>query len=714
MWIKNALKGSLLALAISALAYLNIILFQSAVFGWCILFVFLLWSSKIVHLFLIKYFQFSGSVRIKVLSSFLVLAILGFVTGILSLVSRFTPLTVSFSIFVCALSFSLLKKMIKFENEFLPEIEDDQKQVIEQVPSSKIGLALYLVLVSFAFYFLNISKTDIAIFTPWQTISVSYIYLFFAATFVLGYLLFSKLKSGMLLFLLIVHSVLLHAYLPLSHEFFYGADGWRHLAIQNSMLSLGVEKTLQFSIVPISFWQRFNFGSLAYAQFDSLALFFKMLCGLDLIVFLRYFVPVVWSVIFPILMYELARTFDWEKKRALFLVWFSLLPFALQASGSMSLPSNLSFLFWLLVLLLQFKNNQNYSLTGLITITILGTLSLFGHSLYVVLFGLSYILFLFLDSPKTINMIRRIRIITAIIFSVLLIPILELITNFSQLSSKIKLWPQIKAILGSFGAWYAATGLRASDITVGNIIFNQPPLSALVTNVFTINRLWICVFMLALWVAFVFGWNKLLNKQKNNFEIIWLILTVGLFGGYILSRYFLVGENILSRRLDAVLAVLFVLPVAYYLFDILIKQKNTLKQRSLLFFVIFVCSLTTTASYTLGPDIQVVSQSQFSAANYVWKEIKNSNDVPCVLSDTYTSLVLEGVSGKKVVGGGFPMNLYFSQPELNRLLIVSKTQPDQALFQAKKILNSNTCFLIGEYNLPDPIIKFGEIKVYKN
>lgn len=714
MGIKFFLRKIVLALLFASLAFVNIVFLKNAFFGWCILALFVFWSSKFIHIFLVKYFDLSRAFRIRMLSVFLVIAVLGFVAGIMSWVYKITPITLSLTFFITGLMASCLKYITGEDSGVIPEITDDHKQVIEEVPSPKVALVLYFVLLFSGFYFLSNSQTGEAILTPWQTISTSYIYIFFAATLLLGLLIFSKLKSSTLIFLLVLQSLMLHAYLPLSHIFFYGADGWRHLGIENSMLLDGVGKTLLFSTAPISFWQRFNFGSLAYAQFNSLALVFKMICGLDFITFIRYFIPIVWSVTLPILLYEFARALNWEKKRALLLVWLSLLPFALQVSGSFGLPSNLSLLFWLLLLLLQFKNKQKFTWIGQIIIIILGALTLFGHSLYFILFGMSLVLFRLTNFSNGEGDFKKTKTTFAILLSLLLIPGLELISHFSQFSSHIDWWAQTKALFGSFSAWYLATGLRTSDITAGNIIFNQPSLDALAVNFLTTQRFWICGFMLTLWIIFVYGWNKILSKQKDNSNLIWLSLTVGLFGGYIISRYFLIGENILSRRLDAVLAILFILPVAYSLYEIIIIQKTVLKQRVTLFFVIFFCSLAVTASYTLGPDIQVVSQSQYLAADFVWQKTKIDSSHACVISVTYTLLALEGLSGKKIVGGGFPMNLYFTQSELNQLLKLAQTQPQLTLTQAKKMLNVDNCYLVGDYDLLDSIAKFGKIKVYKN
>ncbi len=714
MWIKSFIKNSVPALVFAGLVYFNIVFLQSYFFGWIVLVCFFVWASRLTHVFLVKFFALSQAVRIRVLAVFLVLAVVGFVAGILSWVYKMTPMILSIAFLVVGLLASYLKNLTNEAAGVVPEIEDAHKQVLEEVPSAKVGLVLYLVLVSAGFYFLNISQTGLDISTPWQTISVSYVYIFFAATLVIGCLIFSKLKSGTLLFLFILHALLLHAYLPLSHSLFYGADGWRQLAIENKMLSESVEKTLSFSSAPTSFWQQFNFGGLAYAQFNSLGLLFKLICQTDLIMFLRYFIPIVWSIILPILLFEIARAFDWEKKRALLFVWLSALPFALQVSGSFSLPSNLSFLFWLFIFLLQLKNRQNYNLVGLFSIIILGLFSIFGHSLYFILFCLNFILLNILNFKKKNQLLDKIKILVVFIFSLLLIPGFELISKFSKFNTKIDFFAQIKAILGSLSGWYVATGLRVSDITVGNIFFNQPPLNALVTNIFTTNRGWICIFMLLFWLVFILGWYKMLKQSKNNFNSAWLILTIGLLGGYIISRYFLIGENILSRRLDAVLAVLIILPVAYWLYETIIIQKNIFYQRVVMFVAIVFCSAAITASYTLGPDSIVISQSQYLAADYIWQKEKLSGKNICVLSDTNTLLALEGVSGKKIVGGGFPINLYFAQPERENMLKLAQINPDLALSQSKKLLNANDCYLVGENSLPFPVAQFGQIKIYNN
>jgi len=696
MRIKFFFKEAAWAAILAILAYFNIIFWQNAFLGWAILLVFCLYEGKIAHNFLIKYYGLSCALRIFVLSVFLVLAVLGSVGGMLFWLFRLTPSILAVSFLVVGLIFGYIKYITGSVGKSEPEIDDQSKQVLEEPPSAKVGLLLFWVLVIVGFYLLHVSKTTLAISTPWQTISSYYIYIFFGVTLTVGLLIFSKLKSSTLLFLLIVHSFLLHAYLPLTHSLFYGADGWRHIASENSLWLQGDYLKPQLSN-QINFWQRIDFGEMAYAQFNALAIFLKTLCQVDLVDYIREFIPKVWPIILPILLFELARLLKLEKKNALFLVWFSSLPFALQASGSFTLPVNFSFLFWLLILLLQLKNQEDFSWPGQIFILFLGGLLAFGHSLYFILFLIVFILLKIIYFLPT----RFIYNFFILLMTAVAVPALELVSKFSQFNPNIDWWTAIKSIAGNFSGWYLTAGLRASDITVGNIILNQPPLSALVINIFTHNRFWLVAVMLIFWSIYFFVSLRWVQNSARE-KVFLVILTFGLLGGYMISRYFLLGENILARRLDAVLAALVIFPVAHWLYEFILSMNNFYWKRVVVFLIIFIFSTAISTSYSLGPDTITVSGEQYLTMDYIWQREKNSEKI-CVLSDTYSLLSLEALSAKKFVGGGFPINSFFAQPEREQLLKLSQTDPQSALNEAKKITNLSNCYLVGKYNLPHPL-----------
>ncbi|EKD43070.1 MAG: hypothetical protein ACD_72C00471G0001 [uncultured bacterium] len=522
-----------------------------------------------------------------------------------------------------------------------------------------------------------------------------------------GLLIFSRLKSGTILFLLVAYGLLLHSYLPLSHILFYSGDGWRHIAVENNLLSQTVSQIFISPDQPISFWQRFDFGSLAYAQFNAIALFLKTLGGVELLNFMRWFIPVTWSVVLPIVLFEIAHALNWEKKNALFLVWLTALPFALQVSGSFTLPSNLGVLFWLVCLLLQIKLSQQNSLAGNIFLIFLGLISIFGYSLYFILFWLSFVLI----KLSRLSVERKGFCFVATVLATLCLPAIELISHFSVWKEKINWLGQIKAVVINFTGWIISFDLRANDTTAGNIIFNQPSAVTIVRNIFTVYPQWIFIFMSLFWIVYLVAVYKM-HRTKDRLNNFWLQISFGLLGSYIISRYFLGGENIFTRRLDAVLAILIILPLSKILYDFCVQQSSSGKKLST-FLVILVLSVAVTASYTLGPDASILSGAEYSAADNVWTREKNNDQKICVLAESNPLFVLEALSAKKVVGGGFPINSFFAQPEYVQILAQSKSDPIGAVAAAKQLLNVSSCYLVGDYDLPNPLSKFENIKVYK-
>ncbi|MCX6779868.1 MAG: hypothetical protein NT034_01665, partial [Candidatus Magasanikbacteria bacterium] len=627
-----------------------------------------------------------------------VLSVLGSVSGAVALIYQMSALALAIGIFITGLFFGYLKLHSTTEIDILAEFEDQNKKVVEELPTSKAGVMLYLAIVAYAFYLLYQSKSAAILSTPWQTISPQFILVFFIATLILGLLTFSRLKAGTILFLLFIHSLLLHTYLPLSHELFYGADGWRHLATQASWWQQGTIISPSLSTVPVGFWQRLDLGSLAYAQFNAISLLFQKLCQVDPILFIKYFLPVVWSIVLPIILFELVRAYDLKKRTALFLVWFAAWPFALQVSGSFSLPINLGILFWLLSLWLMIKNNKKPTDSGRVFLIILGILFIFTHTVFFVLYWTAFVL---------INLLKinfsKVSLLLIGIAVAAVMPAIELVSNFSNLNHGINWWAQIKTLLGSFSGWYLAFGLRARNVGVGNIFFNQPSLDSFIPNLFTVWRGWIVVMMIIFLVVWLLGIRKMLqaNSRLNNF---WVIFSIGVLTSYVVSRYFLSGDNIFARRLDATLAVLIILPVVYL-------GHEFLKNKVVIFLTVFIFSAAIAASYTLGPDTRVVSGAEYDAMQYIWNREAGNKKI-CVLADTYPLLALEQISARRVVGGGFPINSSFAQPERINLLNVSYANPSLAVSQAKGWAGTENCYLVGDYQTLWPSKQFGNIKVY--
>jgi len=697
-------KEITVSLAVAFLTLINMMFWGRAGMGWLILLFFLWYFGNGAHKFLRKYFSLSGAWRIFILSMFLVLMVLGSISGVLALIYKMSPLSLSIGFLITGLIFSYLKLISADTEEKIDEINDEHKQVLEQVPGAKNGILLYFILIVSGFYFLKLNQSGDALISPWQVISTHYIWIFFAATMVLGFLIFARVKANTLLFLLILHSFLLHAYLPLSQSMFFGADGWRHLALENSWWDKGVIVAPNLSGASLNSWQKLDFGTFAYAQFNALSLIFQKLCLVRPITWFRDFLPFLWPAIFAILVFEIARSIGGDKRQALWVVYLTAWPYALQVSGSFNLPVNVGFLFWLLAILLFIKNSEKFSETALEFLIFIGVLFIFGHSLFLLLFWLAWALLFIIKKYHSAVVVGVITLLTA-----LFLPVIELISGFSQWPQNINWWSQLKMLAGSLSGYYSAFGLRTNNINVGNIFFNQGANEALVINWFTTWRGYFIVVMVVFWIISLLSWIKN-YKSQSYLNIFWIVLSVSLLGGYIISRYFLRGENIFNRRLDATLAILLLLPVANYLYNLIKNNFNF--SRLAIFVTVMIFSLATIGSYTTAPDSRAMSWAEYSALSYIWSREKNQPSV-CVLADTYPLLALEEISHRRIVGGGFPIDSFFGQKERVQLLKLAATNIKEAMDRSRQLVGTPYCYLVGDYNFPKIDIQFQNIKVYK-
>ncbi|MSU75579.1 MAG: hypothetical protein EXS55_03640 [Candidatus Magasanikbacteria bacterium] len=626
-----------------------------------------------------------------------------------------------------------------------------------------LGVGIYLILVIAGFWLLHISSSGARLTTPWQTIDHRYIYVFAGATFTLALLIvFSRLKSSNLLILLIFHSLLLHSYLPLTHELSYGADGWRHMANEERILagkpylepklssrpqegSLAHQTTDRDSPMrdrETSFVVGMTsaIGRLSYSQLWFLSVAVADYFHLDLITINKWLMPIVWSLFFPLLLYEVGKTLGWSERRSLFLVWISALPFALQSAGAFTLPVNLGVIFWLLFFLSLLKRADKPS-TRQVSFLLFGAVALlFGYSLFFLLFGMAWgvtelVGYWHRNGRLSGAIIIAIGIVSALFFS-----LIEAAAKYSYIDLGVQWTRQAQQFLGNFSGWYLANGPRPHDIATGNIIFNQIPSYSFVANLFTEWRQWVVLFMLTFWGVVVFGARELIRSKKNSAYVV-LFMTGGLTGSYILSRYFLSGEEVLTRRLDVVLAFFFVILFTAGLFKLFERfgrqpsiprlggvgvgetgewpigaassptpgreafpaqagnfdacfRGSEKRQKLVLVLTIAILTIAIAASYSLGPDTNTVSLDEYHAMQYVWSN-DQANGEHCVVGETYPLLALEAISKKEIIGGGFPIDANFGQPELAKSYQALTANPSFAVWE--NILDKrkmNECWLV--------------------
>lgn len=634
---------------------------------------------------LIKFFYFSPNARTKLYGAFAAFILLGWLCGALIVFYKLTAELLSLAMVLVGVVSQLLDNWAtKAKNT---EIAEAAQEEVVVIPQSKIYFWAYLVFFVFGLFLLWQYRTGFMIETPWQVIPINYVYLFFLAALTLGGLFFSNFKTKTLLFLLVLQTFMMAAYLPMSHRLFYGADGWRHIA---SIERVVAEEPLSVqNFADDAGWiDKLNPGLFSYSQFWGTLSVLSRSLDVGLVPLIAWFQPILFSLLVPLLLYEIGSSLGWGKRKSLLLSWFGLWPFALQAAGSFSLPVNYGFVIFLFFLLLIIRRGECKRREQVFLLSALGIFSLFGYALYFILFWFVWLLFESINWIKNIKSVLTGRIIYAMIIfaAIIFIPFIELSAGYAKFSANNIFSSSVQAV-GNFTGYYLASGPRSHIIDTGNVFFNQTPLNAFVPNGLTVWRWWIPVLMLLVFSGIIFGLVKLLKSGLVREK--WLaILGIGVYTGYFISRYVLIGDHILSRRLDATLALIGI----FFLFKAVEKVFEKSQFASLLIIIIGAAAIA--SSYSLGPVSRAMGVAEYETAGKIWQEMKQDKKY-CVIGDTYQLLALEAVSAKKVIGGGFPIDKNFGQPELVALYEDFKQSPNEKLWKrAAELTGTNKCYLI--------------------
>jgi len=697
--ISSLVKKLLALLGIAVLLFLNIFVWHNFGLGAVLVLGFIFLMSGSARSALIKFFNFGDNGRTRILGAFLVFTVLSWLSGATVVFYKLTPLTIAVIFFITGLVFIFWELWAKLAKGTVPAEPAEVKESPFGLPTVFWGGLVFLVFAGYGFYLLYHSQSGAALVSPWQTINPNYIWIFLGATFLLGVLIFSRLSVKTLLIFLTVYIFLLLSYLPLTHQLFYGADQWRHLATESRIMSqLPTDIVAPNAAQPLFLTSAP--GNIFYSSFWGINVVLAQVLNLDLISLVRWFLPVLWALIFPVLIYEIGLAINLNKKESLFLVWLTALPFALQYAGALSIPNHFGLLIWLLLVLLILKVAVKTRWEQFVILAVLGLLSVFGYGLYLLLFWLAALVFVILSPAlagrrifSNFRFFASLRMTATIILVAIFIPAVELIVKYSTWPKQVDWFAQVKQLFGNLTGWYLATGPRPHDILTGNIFFNQVPLGAFVPNFLTQHPIWIFIFMILVWYAILVGVIFSLRSKATVRN--WLgVMFLGLLGSYIIGRYILTGGSIITRRLDGVLAILGIIFLLFGLkqfVDWLTKKFHSQRaERIIMAVLVVIFSLAIAASYSLGPDIRAMSVDEYKAAKYVWGE-----QARCVITDTYPLLALEYFSKKQVTGGGFSMGQNFSQPERVKLYEEMKADPKPAIFdEAKNITGAINCYLI--------------------
>lgn len=714
-----------------AFLYLQLTVWQNVWFGWVLFWLYLIVVGRFWQTILKKTLSFSKKLLInKILAIWVGWLLLSFICAICVVYYTLSPSI----IFGCLVANAFLVVILSaFVNKIrnnspVVTVEKNEGQII--FPRRWLIVGLFFVVWAFALSLLIVTlRGETVGFSTWQFISQYFLPLFFCLMIVCGILLFSRFKSQTILICFIFLSVLLHLYLPLSHTNPWGGDVWRHLANEKQIQSGQLVMPVLFG--PEAKWhevvnidlpeaflipQKYNYGQLWGAS-----VLLSEILRVDLIAINKWLMPIMFSILLPILLFKIGRILFGSRRKALLMVWLSFIFFPFQALGALTLPVSLGFLGFLFTLMLWLEYWQEGEKRQKNLALLFSFLMIFGYSLYfIVLWFLiicSWLLKKFSCNYKPLVCNRwreRWSFISIFILSIFIFPILEMVSKISFIQSQIDWYSNLKQLLGQFSGWFYVSAIRPHDILSGNIFFNHTPDYAFVQNIFNSWRWWLLPVMLIVWLLIFFGFYKIVNKKEIEWRV-FSLLSGMIGGGYIIGWFILAGDRLFTRRLDMLLAFLLLVLLSYSLQLITYSLKAFNKAYSAKFIVIlFIIAVSwfSTFTYASGPDMRVVNKDELAVANYINDGLCDTGYVlrdMCILADTWILLPLEGLSNGKIVGGGFPIDYQFGQKERVDLLNKFSTSPQiEDLTKMTQLTGANDCWFIQNTNLVDKD-KIGEI-----
>ncbi len=711
-FFKKQFKNILLIITL-VLLYFNFLHWQYSCLGFLLFFIYFYLVAFYWKNILRRLFGYDKKTKmLSIFAWFSIFLLLSFFSGLFLVFYRLTDIMI-FLVYLLTTFTSIIiyllvgRKRYKINN--LESIYNEKSTVVFKMnfwlPS------LYFILWIIALIILSRTNGFEVYYSPWQIISKYYLAIFLGLFFLSGVFLFSKYKTKLILLIFVLQAFLLHAYLPLSHDLPWGGDVWRHLAVEERLMEGG-------QILPVLFGDEAKWVEkigidipevlispykYSYSQLWGSSVLLAKTFSVNLLLINKWLVPILFSLVMTFILYRIGWLLFGNKRQGLWLVWLSFIPFSFQALGGLTLPVSLGYLnfFFVLMLWLEYLNNGYKKQRRLVYF--FGALMIFGYILH---FILLWLLIIFSNFFKVI--LKKLsgigKIIVKIIFfiwGIISISILEILLKFSFWPEKINWLNNIKQFIGQISGWFYAKLIRPHDILSGNIIFNHTPDYAFVSNIFTDWRWLIIIFMF----VFIFSlgfflWKNLIKNNYNNSFLLlsWLALVLG--GSYFISWFILSGDRSLVRRFDLGLAFIVIISMVYLMSFIFSKLNlyNILGKISLIVFLILF-SWFGTMTYASGPDMRVVSQTEYEVAQYIWttgyNEAETKNQKYCVLADTWVLLPLESLSQGNIVGGGFPIDYQFNQVDRVELFNKFLENPEKKdLEKAFSLTEAENCWYL--------------------
>ena len=612
-----------------------------------------------------------------------------------------------------------------------------------------------------AILFFIFARTGDHILHPWQVIHPLALWAVALLTGIVVTLIFSQASWKIVLWLIIFHSLVLHAYLPIVYDGGFGGDRWRHIASERYLLTgniyepgLIADKTISIKkIAGIAVPEVFIAGNkTSYAPQWALTILFHQMTGFSLEDVDQWLVPLLWFWFVPIMMYAIGKVLFSEQRWHLLTAFIPSMFFPYQVYGSITIAVGIGqmiflFVFYALLLFIRTKQSSYIKFGAIAT-----GAQYMSYILHLFLGVIGVLLAVCLNWFYAKKQKAWLYVFSVLCFIVLvaLIPLSEHIFGFSTFQFE-KLYPQtlVSSVADAFGRLTNIVGYNhyGSYIGEGNFLYeaNRLPKSAVS---FLRWPYWPMILYLIVYGIAGIGWVLALKKTSpphlslpleskersqhlhsftkegvtGSYDLQWkfIALFCGVLGiSYFISWFLMDGYHTLARRLDLTIALFIGLLFLYgarwiihrFSLPLLYKEGvggGILTAHNILIVFIVGVSFVTLSTYASGPILDRVTRDELSAAQYLWEQthISTPPSLPgrglgspyCVLANTWPLLALESMSARDIIGGGFPLYNEYAQPERVKLFEKMSQHPNQELLdKALAVTEASTCFYMTEY-----------------
>jgi len=461
-------------------------------------------------------------------------------------------------VFLLALSSIVLRLMqyMSFVKGYeIPERDED----LNKIPRNGYELQKYFViffipLVILALWFLFSVRTGEFILSPWQVIPRLYVYVYLLITAITALLLFSRRNIKVLLLVVIIHSFVLHAYLPFVYKTGFGGDKWRHIASERLIMTgevyqpslLGdVEYT---SIGSVTLPAVFVSGNkTSYGQQWALTIGIAEMLSVDVFWVDYWLMFIMWSVFLPLLLYLLAGLIRPGRHFRLLFAFLPVLFYPLQVFGSITLPVSLGHLVFVFALFAWLYFYKNKTLSSFLFAIGLSFLMYFGYVLYFILIWQVALLVILLWVRQTKKIPPKLWtgiMILLAIGLVALIPFLEVLQGFGSWREDVNGFGDIfSKAADAFGYLSGLVAFlpQVGHIDQGNFLFNQTRADHAPVSLLSF-RLWPFFFTILIWFVISIGIRCVKYLKRQAVPRLFILLLTVVMGNYIISWYYLDGN----------------------------------------------------------------------------------------------------------------------------------------------------------------------------